>query len=54
MFLEWGNTFYYESDSSDLSATEFFSLDPFKDKLTKEQIALDLGLKRIKFFSNAY
>jgi len=46
MFLEWGNTFYYESESSNLSATEFFSLDPFKDKLTKEQIALDLGSKR--------
>ena len=46
MFLEWGNTFYYESESSDLKATEFFSLDPFKDKLTKEQISLELGLKR--------
>jgi hypothetical protein len=46
MFLEWGNTFYYESESSNLSATELFSLDPFKDNLTKEQIALDLGLKR--------
>ena len=39
MFLEWGNTFYYESESSDLSATELFSLDPFKDNLTKEQIS---------------
>lgn len=46
MFLEWGNTFYYESESSNLKATEFFSLDPFKDKLTKEQISLELGLKR--------
>lgn len=46
MFLEWGNTFYYESESSDLKPTEFFSLDPFKDKLTKEQISLELGLKR--------
>ena len=46
MFLEWGNTFYYESESSALKATELFSLDPFKDKLTKEQIALDLGSKR--------
>jgi len=46
MFLEWGNTFYYESESSNLSATELFSLDPFKDNLTKEQIALNLGLKR--------
>jgi spore germination cell wall hydrolase CwlJ-like protein len=46
MFLEWGNTFYYESESSDLKATEFFSLDPFKDKLTKEEISLELGLKR--------
>jgi hypothetical protein len=46
MFLEWGNTFYYESESSDLKATELFSLDPFKDKLTKEEIALNLGSKR--------
>jgi hypothetical protein len=46
MFLEWGNTFYYESESSALKSTEFFSLDPFKDKLTKEQISLDLGSKR--------
>lgn len=46
MFLEWGNTFYYESQSSNLKATDFFSLDPFKDKLTKEEISLDLGLKR--------
>jgi murein DD-endopeptidase MepM/ murein hydrolase activator NlpD/aspartokinase len=46
MFLEWGNTFYYESESSDLKATELFSLDPFKDSLTKEQIALQLGSKR--------
>lgn len=46
MFLEWGNTFYYESESSNLSATELFSLDPFKDNLTKEQIALELGSKR--------
>ena len=46
MFLEWGNTFYYESESSDLSATELFSLDPFKDRLTKEEIALQLGSKR--------
>jgi len=46
MFLEWGNTFYYESQSSNLKPTDFFSLDPFKDKLTKEEISLDLGLKR--------
>ena len=46
MFLEWGNTFYYESQSSNLKATDFFSLDPFKDKLTKEEISLDLGKKR--------
>jgi hypothetical protein len=46
MFLEWGNTFYYESESSDLKTTELLSLDPFKDGLTKEQIALQLGSKR--------
>jgi len=44
--LEWGNTFYYESESSNLSATELFSLDPFKDNLTKEEISLNLGAKR--------
>ena len=31
MFLEWGNTFYYASDSDDLKSSELFSLDPFKE-----------------------
>jgi hypothetical protein len=46
MFLEWGNTFYYESNSEQLKASELFSLNPFEDKLTKEQITLNLGKNR--------
>ena len=46
MFLEWGNTFYYESNSDQLKASEFFSLNPFEDRLTKEQITLNLGKNR--------
>ena len=46
MFLEWGNTFYYASDSDGLKASELFSLNPFEDRLTKEQITLRLGKNR--------
>jgi hypothetical protein len=46
MFLEWGNTFYYESNSDQLKASEFFTLNPFEDRLTKEQITLNLGKNR--------
>lgn len=46
MFLEWGNTFYYESNSNELKSSEFFSLNPFEDRLTKEQITLNLGKNR--------
>jgi hypothetical protein len=46
MFLEWGNTFYYESNSDQLKAAELFSLNPFEDRLTKEQITLNLGKNR--------
>lgn len=46
MFLEWGNTFYYASDSNDLKSSEFFSLDPFKEGLDKEQINNTLGKNR--------
>ena len=46
MFLEWGNTFYYESNSDQLKASELFSLNPFEDRLTKEQITLNLGKNR--------
>jgi hypothetical protein len=46
MFLEWGNTFYYESNSDQLKASELFSLNPFENRLTKEQITLNLGKNR--------
>ena len=52
MFLEWGNTFYYESESSDLKSSELFSLDPFKEKLDKEQINKALGKSRMKSEGN--
>ena len=46
MFLEWGNTFYYASDSDDLKSSELFSLDPFKEKLEKGEINKALGKNR--------
>ena len=46
MFLEWGNTFYYASDSDDLKSSELFSLDPFKEKLEKGEINKALGKSR--------
>ena len=46
MFLEWGNTFYYASDSDDLKSSELFSLDPFKEKLNKKEINEALGKNR--------
>ena len=46
MFLEWGNTFYYASDSDDLKSSELFSLDPFKEKLEKGEINIALGKNR--------
>ena len=46
MFLEWGNTFYYENNSDVLKSSEFFSLDPFKEGLDKEQINRALGKSR--------
>jgi hypothetical protein len=46
MFLEWGNTFYYTSDSDDLKSSELFSLDPFKEKLDKGEINKALGKSR--------
>ena len=46
MFLEWGNTFYYASDSDDLKSSELFSLDPFEEKLNKGEINKALGKSR--------
>ena len=46
MFLEWGNTSYYENNSDTLKSSELFSLNPFEDRLTKEQIGLTLGKSR--------
>jgi hypothetical protein len=44
MFLEWGNTYFYKaSDSTQLLTTETYSIDPFQDRLTKEQIQLQIS-----------
>lgn len=38
MFLEWGHTYYYKSDSGELASAEDFSIDPFESGLTKEDV----------------
>jgi len=38
MFLEWGHTNYYDSDTGQLVSTEDYSIDPFEKGLTKEDI----------------
>lgn len=38
MFLEWGHTNYYDSDTGQLISTEDYSIDPFEKGLTKEDI----------------
>ncbi|MFN9899425.1 MAG: hypothetical protein ACK55Z_11675, partial [bacterium] len=40
MFLEWGHTFFYPNDGNNVESTEAYSIDPFRQNLTKEQIAL--------------
>ena len=45
MFLEWGNTFYYDNNETLLSS-ELLVLDPFEDRLTKGKINSELGKKR--------
>lgn len=39
MLLEWGHTFFYKAGSSELQSTEIYSIDPFRQNLTKEEIA---------------
>jgi hypothetical protein len=46
MFLEWGNTFYYASNSDDLQSSELFSIDPFQTSLNKKKINEALGKNR--------
>jgi len=54
MFLEWGHTFFYPSpasaiyrkeylDPNKLQATELYSIDPFRQDLTKEEIAIEIA-----------
>jgi hypothetical protein len=38
MFLEWGQTVYYKAGSDKIESTEIFSIDPFQENLTKEEI----------------
>ena len=43
MFLEWGSTFFYPSNSDRVQSTELYSIDPFKQNLTKEEIAIQIS-----------
>jgi hypothetical protein len=38
MLLEWGHTYYYDSNNAELKDTESFSINPFEQGLTKEDI----------------
>lgn len=44
MFLEWGNTYFYKADdSTKLLSTDLYSIDPFQNNLTKEEINLQIS-----------
>ena len=43
MFLEWGHTFFYPSKSNKIESTEIYSIDPFQENLTKEEIAIQIA-----------
>jgi GH24 family phage-related lysozyme (muramidase) len=44
MFLEWGNTFFYSSENPNvLQSSELYSIDPFRQNLTKEEIAIQIS-----------
>ena len=43
MFLEWGQTFFYPEGSSRVQSTELYSIDPFRQNLTKEEIAIQIS-----------
>jgi hypothetical protein len=43
MFLEWGHTFFYHTNSNKIESTEIYSIDPFQQNLTKEEIAIQIA-----------
>jgi len=43
MFLEWGNTFFYRTNGTRVESSELYSIDPFKENLTKEEIAVQIS-----------
>jgi hypothetical protein len=54
MFLEWGHTFFYPSpankmyrkevlDPNTIHSTELYSIDPFEENLTKEEIGIKIA-----------
>lgn len=50
MFLEWGHTYFYysgeknnDSDPNKIVSTELYSIDPFEDRLNKEDIQLKIA-----------
>jgi hypothetical protein len=42
MFLEWGHTVFYPNESNTIESTELYSIDPFRENLSKEEIALQI------------
>jgi len=43
MFLEWGNTFFYRTNGTRVESSELYSIDPFRENLTKEEIAVQIS-----------
>lgn len=43
MLLEWGHTFFYKAGNPELQSTEAYSIDPFRQNLTKEEIAAQIS-----------
>jgi hypothetical protein len=43
MLLEWGHTFFYKHATSKIESSEAYSIDPFKQNLTKEEIAVQIS-----------
>ena len=52
MFLEWGSTFFYPSNSNRVQSTELYSIDPFRQNLTKEEIAIQISTNIIQSEGN--
>jgi hypothetical protein len=52
MFLEWGHTNYYDSNTGKLKQSETFSINPFAQGLTKEKIFNSISRNVIQSHGN--